>query len=326
MRKGLFAALAFLAAAAMPHGAVPPVASADEPVAPEAQLQELIAGLDDDRFARRQECERLLIALGSAALPAAAEASVNGSAETRWRAKRVVWAVQRRQVLAGFTNLAQAQADDSIDLVQGMWLISRIVNPQCRREDLDRQLDALAERVRKQLGVAPHTADPQQVVAALRQVLFVEEKFTGNIADYNNPGNSSLERVLATHVGLPILLSHVVLAVAERLELPIVGLPVPSCYLVKYDGARAPAGRPSEDIILNPFEGGQVMTVDELEQFIVERGYPYDAEKHLKPGSRRAALERMLTNLVTHLSLAGRSQDAALAEECLVLIDDGIDE
>lgn len=289
---------------------------------PPDDTAESIRGLDDDRFAVRQQSERRLLALGTAALPELRIVRANGSAEASHRAGRIVRGIQRDGVLDGFRRLAEEPRDGRIDLEQGMWLIGRIVDPACDRAAADRRLDDLAARVRSRLSgdVPPRLADPREVVEAVRQVLFVEEGFTGNVADYQNPENSSLDRVLQTGRGLPILLSHAVVAVGRRLDVPLVGLPIPSRYMVKYDGRRAPPGFPREDIVLNPFESGEVLTVAELKRKVTEFGWTLDPAEHLHPAGHRASLERMLSNLMTHLELRGRDEQALLAAECQSLL------
>ncbi|MBC8113898.1 MAG: hypothetical protein H7062_05950, partial [Candidatus Saccharimonas sp.] len=167
------------------------------------------------------------------------------------------------------------------------------------REDLSKPLDALAAKVRERLGkdIVPKTADPKLLIAALRGVLFDDEKFTGNFNDYGNPDNSSLARVLATRKGLPITVSHVVVAVGERLEVPLVGVPTPNRYIVKYEGRRAPVGFPREDIFLNPFDDGKVLSRVDREQM-----FPgLDPDGLPEPSTKRLVLIRMLNNLETHL-------------------------
>lgn len=296
-------------------------AAAEEPARPAADVEELLAGLDSDRFAVRERSERELVQMGYPVLAAVNRAAQTGGPEVRRRARRISFEIEHRALLQEFSRLA-AQTDDlGIDLEQGMLLIARISNPGASRAEIDRQLDALASRVRLKLGpqADPRRADPRQVVEAVRQVLFVEEGFTGKPANYDDPGNSSLERVLATHQGLPVLVSHVIVAVADRLQVPMVGLQIPGRYMVKYDGSRAPAGFPPSDIIIDPFNG-RVLRVDELEEFVARTGWIFDPLKHLAPSPKRATLARMLRNLVGDFEAAGQHQRAGQASEYLWLL------
>ena len=297
---GLLAALSDRAACAQPPASV---ASPD-------QLDRLIQQLDADSFEARENAARELRAIGKPALAALEKAQGHKSLEVRWRAKAIAEGMTAGVRLREFTAFA-ALPDDKLDLEQGMWLIARILDPEVQKHDLTRQLDQLADRVRLQLGkgVDPATANPRMVVAAVRQALHVERGFTGNVEDYNNPDNSSLARVLETKKGLPILLSHVTVAVARRLKVPIVGVPAGGRYIIKYDGARAPEGFPQDDIYINPFEDFQILPPAAAAGVAVPLDTP------------REALTRMLRNLLTDLEGRGESDKLQQAQELFDLLE-----
>lgn len=276
-----------------------------------AQLDQLIQQLDADSFAARENAAQALRAIGKPALAALHKARDHKSLEVRWRAKAIAEGMTVGVRLREFTAFASLP-DDKLDLEQGMWLISRMLDPEVKQHDLTRQLDELAQRVRERLGkgVDPATADPQVVVTTLRQVLHVERGFTGNVNDYNNPDNSSLARVLETKKGLPIILSHVTVAVARRLKAPIVGVPAGGRYIVKYDGARAPVGFPQDDIYLNPFEDFRIYTRAEAL-----------ALDTIGLDTSREALTRMLRNLRTDLEGRGEPEQLQQAQELFDLLE-----
>lgn len=282
------------------------------------RLESLIKQLGAESFEVREQAARELREIGRPALPALARASGHPSLEVRWRAKAIAEGMTAGVRLREFTALA-ALPDERLDREEGMWLIARILNPEVKKQNLSRQLDALADRVRKQLGkgVAPAGADPQIVVAALRQVLNVEQGFTGNVEEYNHPDNSSLERVLATKKGLPILLSHLAIAVGRRLGVPIVGVPASGRYIVKYDGEQAPAGFPRDDIYLNPFEDFKILTREER-----ARAFPiHDPDTMVPPDTSREALTRMLRNLIPDLENRGEMDKLRQAHELFDLLE-----
>jgi regulator of sirC expression with transglutaminase-like and TPR domain len=256
--------------------------------------------------------------IGLPALPQLTAAANNPSLEQRHRVRLLLTLIQQRVLRASFEQLAR-QDDEDLDLEQGMWLISRIIDPAVRRDDLSRQLDELAQRVRARLGkdVNPRTADPQKVVAAIQQVLFVEQGFTGNVADYSNPKNSSLSHVLASRKGLPILLSQIVVCVGQRIHAPLVGLGLPGRFMVKYDGAQAPEGFAKTDIVLDPFGGGKVVATEALAKQIPG----FDPEEHLEAYGRRETLTRMLRNVVSDFATARQAAHADLAREFLDLVE-----
>ncbi|HZN32940.1 MAG TPA: transglutaminase family protein [Pirellulaceae bacterium] len=283
----------------------------------QAEVARLIRQLDADRYEQREQASQALRQIGTPALAALRQARQHASMEVRWRARAIVDELTvgvRRRELVAFCS----QSDERLDLEQGMWLIARIIDPEVQRSEITRQLDALAARVRERLGkgVDPAAADPQAAVAALRDVLFVQEGFTGNADDYSNPDNNAVHRVLTTHKGLPILLSHVTIAVARRLRIPIAGVPV-SPYIVKYDGARAPAGYAKDDIYFHPYEQGRLLSrEDRVKDFAGE-----DPDRMEPEGSRREILLRMLRNLISAYSNRGQGEKLEEAEELKSLLE-----
>lgn len=281
-----------------------------------AEVRRLIAELDGPSFQQREVATRRLLELGEIAAEPLDEATLSKSAEVRTRATAILRVLRVRPLRTAFAELAR-QPDEKLNLEQGMWLIARIVDPKVRREDLTRQLDEIAARVRVRLGpdLNPRTGDPQKVVETLRLVLFEEYKFTGNADDYNNPNNSSLAKVLETRKGLPILLSHVVVAVAERLGVPIIGLPTPGRYIVKYDASKAPAGFKLDDIYIDPFADGKILSKDELLKM-----FPGGDPASIIPGTRRSVLIRMMNNLETHLFGRGQTEKAQQVVEYKLIL------
>lgn len=298
------------------------------PITPEEsqRMEALVARLDDDRFAAREEAQRELLAIGVPALPALEAATRSPSPEVRHRARQIIFDIQHKSLLAEFQRLAAEKDDARISLERGMWLIARIDSPQLKLADLTQELDAWAEKVRdhvrRQHGPATRPRDlaPRAAVEALCAVLFDPGKgFAGNAADYQNPDNSSLEKVLAARKGLPILLAHVLVAVAQRVEVPIVGIQFPGKYMARYYPA---PGVQLDPIIIDAYDGGKILTEEEAIVEAARMNYKLDVVRHLAPSTHRAALARMLRNLGHHYQARGDLQkaDRAAAYERALLL------
>ena len=307
-----------LAWAAASLAALGPVSQAqDDSPALTACVRRLVGQLDSDRFEERERATRELFDMG---LPVVAPLSAmreHASAEVRWRAKAVIDALtvgSLRRDLAEFAALS----DERLDIEHGMWLIARILDPTVKREPIGKALDGLAVRVATKLGKgSPAKADPEKVVAALHEVLFSSEGFTGNVADRYHPDNSSIAKVLATKRGLPIVLSHLTIAVGRRLNVPIVGVPLSGTYIVKYHGSQAPVGYPRDDIFFDPFAGGRILrTAEELDQ-----AFPGQDAASEPPLDARDTLQRMLRNLDAPLAERKDYDRLALVEEFAALLD-----
>jgi regulator of sirC expression with transglutaminase-like and TPR domain len=152
------------------------------------------------------------------------------------------------------------------------------------------QLDRLGERVGQRLGPSP---PPRAVLDAMKVVLFREEGFRGNEADYYDPRNSYLNEVLDRRLGIPITLSILYVEVARRVGLELLGVGFPGHFLVK-----SPAVGATPDLFIDPFNGGDVLAATEcVARFqAVLKGRDFDPS-FLDPVDTRHILIRMLHNL-----------------------------
>ncbi len=290
-----------------------------EPAASRELIEEMIAALADERFAVREQAKVDLLKIGRPAMRQLMDAAKSDSPEQRFRAAEIVDALRYRLLSAEFEALGKLD-DDQIEVEHGMWLIAKILDPDLTKESVSAKLDQMAEAVRKAVGAKkPAALPPAEIMATLTGVLRIEFGLTGDEVTYQHPDNSSVHRVIERKRGLPILLSEIGVAVARRLEVPVVGLAIPGRYMIKYEGSRAPEGEKQADIIVNPFEGWKATNPAELSRRI--RGF--DPRVHLMPSSTRATLVRMLNNMHAH-SLVQRQhrQAEAIRSFRLLLIED----
>jgi len=96
--------------------------------------------------------------------------------------------------------------------------------------------------------------------------------------------------VLDRKLGIPISLAVLYLLIAKRLEIPIQGAGIPGHFMVKYKDERT-------ELFVDPFNEGRFLSRPECVLFIVEAGYPYQADFLEGVGSREI-LARMLRNLI----------------------------
>jgi len=272
----------------------------------------LVEQLDAPEFAARDRAERALIERGETALPIVEKAARSKSPEVALRAKRIVRTVRHQALLTEFTKLSQATDDRQFDLETGLYLVARIDHPALDRKSLNQRLDALADEVRTQakLIAGRRPATPLELVDATRHVLFEKHNFRGNETTYNDPANSSIDRVLVTQRGLPILLSQLTIAVGRRAGVRLQGLALPGRYMVWY---QPPPGKAGDERIIDAFDGGKVLSRDDLEDLLASFGSGFDQRADLVAASNRETLTRVLRNLIRHNFEAGRDE---LATDC----------
>ena len=140
--------------------------------------------------------------------------------------------------------------------------------------------------------------------------LFQELGFKGNSARYYDPANSFLDRVIDTKLGIPISLSIIVLLLAKRLRLPVVGAGLPGHFMVRFTGAR-------QVFFLDAYHQGRLLTRNQCRQFLLRSGYAF-REEFLNPSDSRETLARMMRNL---LSVYQRGGQSAQAERLSLLVE-----
>ncbi|MBI4671391.1 MAG: transglutaminase family protein [Chloroflexi bacterium] len=151
------------------------------------------------------------------------------------------------------------------------------------------QLDAMAQALLPRL---PTPREPHAAIAALNAYLFRELKFYGDRENYYDPRNSYLNDVLMRRKGLPITLSVVVLALAQRLCLPLVGVGLPGHFCVKWQDAGC-------EIVFDPFHGGEILDQASMQTRVRETFHPHAEFEAawLEPVGAKYILIRMLNNL-----------------------------
>jgi len=220
--------------------------------------------------------------------------------------------VSHAAVAEYFASLVgQHVEDDQIDLLCAALAIARLEYPALEIKPYLARVDALAARVAARVT---DTGDEVQTITAVNHVLFREEGFRGNEADYYDPRNSFLNDVLDRRLGIPLTLALVYMEVARRVGFPLFGVGLPGHFLLKHYDAE---GRP---VVLDPFHQGRLMSPEDCQRQL-DRIYAGElrlAPEMLVAVTRRQMLVRMLANLKS-IYLSRRDLRRALPVVDLVL-------
>lgn len=204
------------------------------------------------------------------------------------------------------------QADADISLERAAFWIAAEVESGLDLEIYEQRLDRLAATVEPLL---PTERYPLRVVKAINTVLFEQEGFRGNRDRYYDPLNSFVPIVLERRTGIPITLSLIYGAIAQRLDFPMVGIGMPGHFLIRPDFAEA-------NIFIDAFNAGEILFPEDCEARLTQvygRAVPLQPE-FLEPVSKRQWLVRMLTNLkAIYLSQNDFVQTLAAVERILLV-------
>ncbi len=189
---------------------------------------------------------------------------------------------------AAFAELV-ARPEAEVALDRAALLVAAHARPDLDVEAELRALDRLAAG-----------CDDDTLPAVLGQ-LFGRLGFRGNVDDYYDPANSYLDRVVATRRGIPITLSVLTIAVAQRRGVELVGVGMPGHFLVR--------DAHDEDLFVDPYAGGQVLDrAGARALFHALHGADATfAPAMLSPVGAHTIVVRMLNNLV---AVFGARRDA----------------
>ncbi len=169
-----------------------------------------------------------------------------------------------------------------IRLDEAAFCIAACARPETRPLDVDAwcaRIDTLAAK------------SPEPTFESVRTLLFDAEGFRGNADDYGDPRNSFLDAVLERKCGIPITLSVLLIEVARRHGIEVLGIGMPGHFLVREAAV--------DDCWYDPFHGGaRLELADCARLFAALHGSvrPLQASD-LASTPPRAILSRMLANL-----------------------------
>lgn len=211
------------------------------------------------------------------------------------RASELAEELRFRALEADFARLAVAP---SPDLEDGALLVARFGHPGADVALYKSWLDRVARTVAEELPEDHLEAG----VRRLAEHLFKSMGFAGNEADYYDPDNSYITRVIDTRRGIPVTLTILFLLLAKRLRLPVYGVGTPGHFLAGFRSE-------GEPVFVDCFRKGRLMTLSEVRRMLVRNGYDYRPE-YVRACPPREILARMMRNLISIYQKSGATTRA----------------
>jgi regulator of sirC expression with transglutaminase-like and TPR domain len=168
------------------------------------------------------------------------------------------------------------------------------LDPDPYLQRIERMGEAAAGRLQRRHGPEEARHDRSTEVSTLNAYLYEELGFSGNREHYDDPRNSFLNEVLDRRTGIPISLAVIYLEVARRAGLRIEGVNFPGHFLV-----RLPAGTDGDDLIVDPFHSGALLSEVDCRQLLRQHVGDDAAFDHalLATATRQQIVVRILVNL-----------------------------
>jgi regulator of sirC expression with transglutaminase-like and TPR domain len=204
------------------------------------------------------------------------------------------------------------QPDEAINLEKAALYIALEEYPDLNVDAYIDALDQTAAAVKERL---PAEFYPLKILKTIQQYLYDDLGYSGNRAEYYDPRNSFLNEVIDRRIGIPITLSIIYLAIARRIDFPMIGINMPGHFIIR------PIAQDME-IFVDPFNGGDILFLQDCEDLLVkvfDRRVELQPE-YLAPVSNQQLIGRLLTNLKIIYVNQRNFPKAAQASERILLV------
>lgn len=178
---------------------------------------------------------------------------------------------------------------EDVDLTRVALELARDAYPRVDFASTYAWIDA---RVAELAGVVSRARSDEQVLRELACCIGETHGLFGDQSAYERADSSYLHRVIETRRGIPISLSLVYMAVAERLGIELRGVAAPMHFLVRYESAAGP-------LFLDAFGRGRTLAHAECVEWLsrMARISKDRIKRALEPVGPRPIVLRMLNNL-----------------------------
>jgi regulator of sirC expression with transglutaminase-like and TPR domain len=188
---------------------------------------------------------------------------------------------------AEFQKLIARSPD--VDLTVAALEIARDAYPEL---DFEQTLDWIAARGRDLSGVVARAKTEMDALKSLAECIAEQHGIYGSKEAYSRADSSFLNWVIEHKRGIPISLSLLYMAVADRVGLELQGVAAPLHFLTRYESADGP-------LFIDAYARGRILKHDECANWIGEIAKldRKEAGAALRPATPRTIVIRMLNNL-----------------------------
>ncbi|HLJ09823.1 MAG TPA: transglutaminase-like domain-containing protein [Planctomycetaceae bacterium] len=191
---------------------------------------------------------------------------------------------------AEFQKLLGRQ-EDSVNLAAAALELARDAYPELPFEPVFRWIDDRAAELRGPVALA---SSDELLLGELSECLAGRHGIVGTREIFETADGSFLNRVIEQKTGIPISLSVLYMAVAERTGVPLSGVAAPGHFLTRYETFDSP-------LFVDAFGGGKILAYGDCVS-LLEKTQGVDREQAraaLEPVGPRLIIIRMLNNLKT---------------------------
>jgi regulator of sirC expression with transglutaminase-like and TPR domain len=273
------------------------------------ELKALVSLLDEEDPEVLTHVENKIISLGGTIIP---------YLEQQWE-QQFNPVVQRRLEdlihTLQFDTLRERLAEwkeGEMDLLEGMWLVATYQYPDLELEKLKTELEQVYYEAWLEFKPEAHPFDQ---IRLLNSVFFSKLKFGANTKNFHSPGNNMVNVVLETKKGNPTSLCIIYMLVAQKLNLPVMGVNLPNLYILVYKSEET-------QFYINVFNRGLIFSKSDIDNYLGHLNLtPKDS--YYEPCENLETVKRVMRSLIISFEKLG---DPQKVEEVKLLLNSISDE
>ncbi|MBV5335082.1 MAG: transglutaminase family protein [Sulfuricurvum sp.] len=220
--------------------------------------------------------------------------------------ERIEFIIQQIQLNDTKEKIKNWANQETLDLFEGIFLISRYQYPELKLKPIQIQL----EKIRKDIWLEfKNSLTSLEKITILNHIFFDHYKFQINYENIESPQNCYINRVLDTRKGNPISIAILYTLVARSLNLPVHYIDFDRNPLVGYfdkDIAQMVHGDDSKHVLfyINPSNKGAIIGPKEVD-YIQQTGDSPDRRHQPEPCSDRTIIKRLVEKLTNDYKQTG---------------------
>jgi regulator of sirC expression with transglutaminase-like and TPR domain len=274
----------------------------------ESQRTALLTLLTDEDVSVYSAVRKKILACGPAAKDWLRPYTISSDPALRRRTHEIILHFERQAADNVFLAFCLKHGED-LDLEEGAWLLARTVFPEINLDGYRAILDSFAGELRERIDPA---APARTILTIVNQYLFNELQFSGNEADYYDPDNSYLNRVLDRRTGNPINLCLFYMLLGRRLRLPIAGIGLPGHFICRFQSSSA-------EVYLDVFHRGKLLTKGDCVHYLLNGSFSVKDE-YLSPVTSRRLMLRICANLYQIYLMREKEEEATRLQRYVVAL------
>ncbi|KAA2217402.1 transglutaminase family protein [Maribacter flavus] len=279
-----------------------------------SSIKALISLLEDPSEVIYNEIHQTIIFLGDDGIPHLQTAFDESESDLqKERIAQILDELKLAKLNKDLNNWKEFRSDD---LLEGLLLIAKYGYPNFDKAEIEKTINDMVAVLKDKLEGKTDV----QIVHLLNQTILYDFGFNGNTHNYSAINNSFINKVFENRISNPIGLSVIYLLVAERLNIPLVGINSPGHFILGYvnehftkEGVTDGSVMRKVDFLVDPFNNGLMINNEDFDALLST--IPYDLkDKDLLPATNVAIVKRVMNNLIHALFTTG---EKSTAEELL---------